>query len=88
MGLDSNSAFVNSNSSLKILDVLFDSEFFVPENIGIPSLAPVAKMPYDHFLHEFSSVEIVKDGIISMSSIELIRRIETANKRGWFYGIY
>jgi hypothetical protein len=63
---------------------LFDSEYFVPEKIGIPSLVPEAQNDDDHLLHEFHSIEPTEPALCPFTADELIERLRTANASGWF----
>jgi hypothetical protein len=67
---------------------LFDGEYFVPEQIGIPSLVPEARNDDDHMLHVFHSIEPSEPGLCPLSADELIERLRIANESGWFSGMF
>lgn len=66
---------------------LLESEFFVPEKIGIPSLVPEVQNDDDHMLHEFHSVEPTEPTRCPFTADELIERLRVANASGWFSGM-
>lgn len=63
---------------------LIDLEYFIPEQVGLPSLVPTAMSPDDHDFHEFFSITPADDGEVICSGSEFLSRVRLANKRGWF----
>jgi hypothetical protein len=75
---------------LKLEDLrpyLIDTEFFVPERIGLPSLVPEIKNEDDHLLHTFEEFAKIESAPYECTAAELIERIRLADKEGWFAGI-
>ena len=71
----------------KLRSHLIDTEFFIPERIGLPSLVPPVKNGDDHLLHTLEEV-VAADGMpYELAAEELIARIRLANQEGWFAGI-
>lgn len=63
---------------------LLDSEYFVPEKIGLPSLVPNIRNDDDHMLHELYSIEPTTMEPFLFTAAELSARLRTANDSGWF----
>lgn len=63
---------------------LFDSEFFIPERIGLPALRPEVTNDDDHLLHSFEECEAAEGRDFEMTAGELRRRIKEASRQGWF----
>jgi hypothetical protein len=66
---------------------LIDTEFFIPERIGLPSLVPTVKNADDHLLHTFEEVAAADRVRYELAAEELIERVRLANHEGWFAGI-
>jgi hypothetical protein len=66
---------------------LFDHEYFVPEQVGLPSLVPEVQNDDDHSLHEFFDIRPSEPGRHLCTSEELIARVRKADERGWFANI-
>jgi len=66
---------------------LIDSEFFIPERIGLRSLVPAIKNEDDHLLHTFEEVAKVEPVPCECTAKELIDRIRLASQEGWFAGM-
>ena len=63
---------------------LINGEYFVPTEIGLPSLVPEKMNSDDHLLHEFVSFSYsISTGHI-MSKAEFIRLVKNAHTTGWF----
>ena len=67
---------------------LLDSEYFVPEQIELPSLVPALLNGDDHLLHEFTEILPAEAVPYLCASEELIARVCQADTRGWFTGIF
>ena len=63
---------------------LLDGEFFVPHSIGLTSLVPPQRNEDDHDLHAFISKKSTDTTHADIRAMDLISRIHSANKRGWF----
>lgn len=71
---------------------LFDTEFFIPEVIGIQSLCPKEFGEDDHFLHTIEDIELIyyeyaRPTDIKMSALEFIARMKKVSCSGWFSAI-
>ncbi|HEX4890136.1 MAG TPA: hypothetical protein VFW37_07190 [Alphaproteobacteria bacterium] len=63
---------------------LLDGEYFVPTEIGVPSLVPEQMNGDDHLLHEFVSFSYSDSKESVMNKVKFIRLIRKAHKTGWF----
>src|SRR6185312_2163298 len=63
---------------------LLHGEYFVPEKVGIPSLAPDARNDDDHSLHEFDSIVPTNPSACVFAAKEFVDRMQAASKAGWF----
>ncbi len=63
---------------------LFESEYFVPKIVGIPSLVPACKNDDDHDFHEIVSITPTARAHCAFTACELIERFRAANERNWF----
>jgi hypothetical protein len=63
---------------------LFESEYFVPKIVGIPSLVPACKNDDDHDFHEIVSITPTVQAHCAFTARELIERFRAANERDWF----
>jgi len=63
---------------------LLDSEFFVPEAVGIPTLTPRYRSEDDHVLHEIDSITPTAPAPCPLTAHELIERFRTASEHNWF----
>ncbi|MEM9278125.1 MAG: hypothetical protein AAGA76_06100 [Pseudomonadota bacterium] len=77
--------FVVSGKLLRvnIEDFLFDSEFFVPHEIGLEHLLDMPMNEDDHYLHTFEKFVECVDGEPICSAEEFITRIKNADRKGW-----
>jgi hypothetical protein len=62
---------------------LLDSEYFVPQKIGIPSLVPQCQNDDDHTLHEIDSMAPCENSPCVATADELIARFRKVNGN-WF----
>lgn len=62
---------------------LFDSEFFIPEKIGLVALRPEAANDDDHLLHSFEECKAVDGREYQMTTGEFRRRMREASRQGW-----
>lgn len=78
--------FVVSGCLLKaeLEPFLFDAEWFVPSEVGLPHLLDLPMNEDDHWLHEFVEFVPTKKGLPICKASELIERFQTASRRGWF----
>ena len=73
--------------TLKFADVedyLFDSEFFVPHEVGLEHLLDMPMNQDDHYLHTLEAFTSTDAGKPIGSAEELVMRFKMANERGWF----
>ncbi|QKV17137.1 hypothetical protein [Oricola thermophila] len=63
---------------------LFDGEWFVPTEVGLPHLLDLPMTEDDHWLHEFTKFVATDEGESECTSAELISRFRDAYRRGWF----
>lgn len=63
---------------------LFDREYFIPDKVGLDSLAPERKNEDDHDLHEFHLIERIEDNDTDISATEFLNRLAAAHAIGWF----
>lgn len=64
---------------------LSDSEFFIPERVGVKSLVPAEKTVDDHYLHTLEAAARVDAGSSLMSVGLFVERMKRASAEGWFY---
>ena len=67
-----------------VLDYLFEGEFFVPHEVGLPHLLNLPMNQDDHYLHTFEDFEIVSEGVATCSADDLVKRFKEASEKGWF----
>ena len=63
---------------------LFDAEWFVPTEVGLPHLLDLPMNEDDHWLHEFAELVPTDEGSPICTASELIERFRAASYRGWF----
>ena len=63
---------------------LFDRQWFVPEQIGLPPLRPAVTNDDDHLLHEFEEVLPYRGRERGTPALDLVNRIRRASVEGWF----
>jgi hypothetical protein len=77
---------ITVSGALSIRDLesyLYESEFFLPELVGLPSLTPKMKSNDDHPWHELDDVTRVSNDKSLMSAVELIARFKFQNSSTW-----
>jgi hypothetical protein len=67
---------------------MFDTERFVPQQVGLKHLLTESWTEDDHLLHEFEEFEETEDPNCLCTAKELIERFAKANADGWFKGIF
>ena len=65
-------------------EYLFNSEFFIPEKIGLTPLQPEVTNCDDHLLHTFEECEFVDGTEFEATAEEFRQRIIDASTSGWF----
>jgi hypothetical protein len=65
---------------------LFDTEFFVPEQVGLDHLLTDPWSKQDHLLHTLEDFETMSEASPICSAQEIIERFKIAAERGWFDG--
>ncbi|WP_156892442.1 hypothetical protein [Salaquimonas pukyongi] len=76
---------VSGKFSLEMVeDCLFDGEFFVPHEVGLPHLLNLPMNEDDHYLHTLEKFEAVSSGEPICSADELAERFKSAHRNGWF----
>ena len=63
---------------------LFDAEWFVPIEVGLPHLLDLPMNEDDHWLHEFLEFVPTNEGSPICTASELIERFQAASHLGWF----
>jgi len=63
---------------------LLDSQFFIPDAVGIPSLTPLCRGDADHLLHEVDSIAPAAPTPCPFTARELIERFRVASEHNWF----
>jgi hypothetical protein len=66
---------------------LFDRGWFVPTQIGLPHLLAMPVNEDDHMLHEFEDFVPTSHDETICSAAELVGRLSTASRSGWFSGL-
>lgn len=67
-----------------IKQYLHDHEFFIPHEVGLDHLLNLPMNQDDHYLHTFESFEATKETLSMCNSDEFIKRMKTADEKGWF----
>ena len=63
---------------------LFDSEFFIPGKLGLPSLAPDRPGRDDHLLHEIEELQPVEQDRYDLPAEDFVALAAAACAEGWF----
>ncbi len=80
------SFILDGRLDLRIVEpFMWDSEFFIPERVGVRSLVPVDKTRDDHYLHTIESIREVDASEFLMTADTFVERIKRAAGEGWFY---
>jgi hypothetical protein len=75
---------------IEIADIegcFFDSEFFVPEAVGLPSLVPEVTNEDDHLLHTIVAMESTDKPASPIFAANLINEFRRRAEIGWFLGL-
>lgn len=68
-----------------VKEFLSDSEFFIPERVGVKSLVPAEKTIDDHYLHTLEATRRVDAPSALMGAEMFVERVKRAAREGWFY---
>ncbi len=68
----------------RLIQHLYDQEYFVPETVGLPHLLNKPMNQDDHYLHTITDICPCALGDPICSADELVSRFEKANNDGWF----
>ena len=64
---------------------LFDTDSFIPHEVGMDHLLNMPLNEDDHYLHQFDSFEPTINGSCSCTKSEFIKRFREASRKGWFF---
>lgn len=64
---------------------LFEGEFFIPEYVGVPSLAPLVFSEEDHPLHRFVSLSPCIEGAALFSAAQFVEFMKSESDLKWQY---
>jgi hypothetical protein len=77
---------IDGTIELSEIDQFFwESEFFIPERVGVKRLVSHKKTYDDHCLHEIIALQGDAEGEAIMSAAVLVDRFRKAADEGWFY---
>ncbi len=71
-------------SNADLVPFLFEGEWFVPTEVGLPHLLDLPMNEDDHWLHELTGFAPTSDGSPICTASELIEFFRTAHRCGWF----
>ncbi len=64
---------------------LFDTDYFVPHEVGMRHLLNMPMNEDDHYLHKFDSFEPTTERACHCTKFEFIKNFREASKKGWFF---
>lgn len=68
----------------QIQEFLIYGEYFIPEKVGVSSLAPEVMNDDDHQLHEIEGIVSAERAENSIPASNIKRRFKKASQEGWF----